>query len=356
MACCQIPRSHPRLAPGSGASSSGGATCLQLVSNVACSKKSQAVYQQTTTTRGWELRPLAQQHGSAGARTKKKLHDRFYVALVPLEPAMDWSGEELQEEDDVDMHAVETTNNDDRPSKPNRPDVAALDRRNTAVGGSNSQHGSCRSCRSSEEELPDSGQLSPPMFSSPSVASSVAFSRSGGFSPLRQHLSRDNHDVSSRTARQDLAKRLTLLAQRLTCGDELDESSLTRQVEQMEKAVSPPSSPRSPPRRQQNIDSPRRSETGSSLGSPLSLIRSQFSDLSVESYRDRERQREREIREEEDRQTRAKLGMSVAQAKKIIAESTKLNDELSTIVSNLKARQEETEVRIDSCSSLFGIY
>ncbi len=257
---------------------------------------------------------------------------------------MDWSGEELQEEDDADMHAVDTNSNDNKP-----PTGTATPDRRGAVGSissGRSHHGSCRSCRSSEEELPDAGQLSPPLFSSPSVASSVAYSGAGGFSPLRQQLSRDNRDVSSRTARQDLAKRLTLLAQRLTCGDELDESSLTRQVEQMEKAVSPPSSPGPRPRRQESIDSPRRSEAGSSLGSPLSLIRSQFSDLSVESYRDRERQRERELREEEeDRETRAKLGMSVAQAKKIIAESTKLNDELSTIVSNLKARQEETEVR-----------
>lgn len=155
-------------------------------------------------------------------------------------------------------------------------------------------------------------------------------------------------------ARHDLAKRLTLLAQRLSCGDELDESALTRQVEQMEKAVSPPSSPK--PRRQQSIDSPRPSEAGSSLGSPLSLIRSQFSDLSVESYRDRERQRERQLQEEEQREAQLKLGMSVKQAKKIIVESTKLNNELSTIVSNLKARQEEADVRINASLGCWVIY
>ena len=261
---------------------------------------------------------------------------------------MDWSGEELPEEDDIDMHAVETHH------QTRHSPTTALDRRGTVGSNSsnNSNRGGCRSCRSSEEELPD-GQFSPPLLSSPSVFSSAAFS-GGGFSPLRQQLSSDNRDVSSQTARHDLAKRLTLLAQRLSCDDGLDESALTRQVEQMEKAVSPPSSPK--PRRQQSIDSPRRSEAGSSLGSPLSLIRSQFSDLSVESYRDRERQRERQLQEEEEREAREKLGMSVKQAKKIIVQSTKLNDELSTIVGNLKARQEEADVRISNFAWMLAIY
>jgi hypothetical protein len=265
---------------------------------------------------------------------------------------MDWSGEELQEEDDIDMHAVDT-------NQPTRHSPTARDRRGTVGSNSssgsssnNSNRGGCRSCRSSEEELPDGHFSSPPLLS-PSVASSAAFSGSG-FSPLRRQLSLDNRDVSSQMARHDLAKRLTLLAQRLSCGDELDESALTRQVEQMEKAVSPPSSPK--PRRQQSIDSPRPSEAGSSLGSPLSLIRSQFSDLSVESYRDRERQRERQLQEEEQREAQLKLGMSVKQAKKIIVESTKLNNELSTIVSNLKARQEEADVRINASLGCWVIY
>jgi hypothetical protein len=174
-----------------------------------------------------------------------------------------------------------------------------------------------------------------------------------GFSinPLRRELSptyttlpEGIDAVTSRAARHDLAKRLSQLARRLTYdgSDNVDEMMVGTQLEQLERVVSGSKRVESDAHQHQtHLDSPGPSEVGSVLASPVSsLIRSRFSDLSASLQREREAEKERE---EEPQPTK---GMRGPQAKKVIAEMSKLNDELFTVVNNLKARQEESEVRI----------
>lgn len=266
--------------------------------------------------------------------------------------------QEEQQEEDEDLapeimyrdHHHETRS----PRSRYRDDYTPLTRQSTA---SSSRHIKCASCGSSNDgnhSLRD-GALSPPLLSSPSIASSISFpGQSGTMSPLRRQLSHstlpdDDRESLSRLKRHDLAKRLTLLAQRLSCGDEVDDSAVIDQVEQLEKVLSPPTSPR--PSRQQPYEtqSPRSpesfkspSEFGSVLGSPMSfMLRSQFSDLSIQSLREQERERERRLDAEENL---PKMGMTERQAKKVIAEAEKLNDEMQTVINNLRARQEEADV------------
>ncbi|POR32918.1 Uncharacterized protein TPAR_06854 [Tolypocladium paradoxum] len=202
--------------------------------------------------------------------------------------------------------------------------------------------------RSSDKGDIAEGVYTPPPFSSPSAASSLAFSNPGlsSFSPLRRELSHttlhdDVDNAAARASRQDLARRLSQLAQRLTYGesDDVDELVLGGQLDQLEKAVRRSRSPELP-RRPVSFDMRSRSDVGSVFGSPASpLIRSRFSDLSASWHREREAEREQEKQEPPP-----KMGMTVEQAKKVIAEMSKLNGELSTVVSNLQARQEESDL------------
>ncbi|XWW93492.1 hypothetical protein V2A60_001425 [Cordyceps javanica] len=300
---------------------------------------------------------------------------------------MEWLNEERQQAEDYDndMHAVEALHHHNHHSHgASFHSPVALDRRSTA--GSSISTGpapSTNSFRSSYDGYRDlHAPSSPPSHpaygqSSPSVVSSLNYSSvPGGWSPLHRQLSSTLSQSQAATAiprdpsrsRNELARRLTLLAQRLTCGDDVDELALVGQLEQMEKAVSPPSSPNPrrrqlpqqqqqqsppPPQSQGQAGSPlgprtpkspqARSETESVLGSPLSMIRSQFSDLSLTSLREREREREQERLAEEARASRERTGIAEAQAKQLIAEANKLNEELSQVAENLKARQEEME-------------
>ncbi|KAM0666783.1 hypothetical protein ACQRIT_005460 [Beauveria bassiana] len=301
---------------------------------------------------------------------------------------MEWLNEEWQQEEDSDndMHSVQALHHH---NSPHHRHVAsfdngsvALDRR--SIAGSSTSNGpapSTNNFRSSYDGYRDAPPPTspppppPPLVpysqSSPSVVSSLNYSaHPSGWSPLyRQPLSPPSQgqvataitrDAGS-SSRNELARRLTFLAQRLTCGGDVDELALAGQLEQMEKAVSPPSSP-NPRRRQLSPQQqqrpgpanrpldpqtpgspPPRSDTDSVLGSPLSMIRSQFSDLSLASMREREREREQERVAEEERESRARTGIAEAQAKQLIAEANKLNEELSQVAENLKARQEEME-------------
>ncbi|KAK8930030.1 hypothetical protein VCV18_002697 [Metarhizium anisopliae] len=147
--------------------------------------------------------------------------------------------------------------------------------------------------------------------------------------------------VTSRAARHDLARRLSHLARRLTYdgSDDVDEMMVGSQLEQLEKVVGGARSAESKKLPYQtSFNSPGRSDAGSVLGSPVSsLFRSRFSDLSASLHREREAEKEPED------ETPSKKGMTGTQAKKVIAEMNKLNEELSTVVNNLKARQEESE-------------
>lgn len=178
----------------------------------------------------------------------------------------------------------------------------------------------------------------------------MAFPNPGGsISPLRRDLSQMHtmlpegiDAVTSRAARHDLARRLSHLARRLTYdgSDDVDEMMVGSQLEQLEKVVGGARSAESKKLPYQtSFNSPGRSDAGSVLGSPVSsLFRSRFSDLSASLHREREAEKEPED------ETPSKKGMTGTQAKKVIAEMNKLNEELSTVVNNLKARQEESEV------------
>ncbi|KAJ4151022.1 hypothetical protein LMH87_011742 [Akanthomyces muscarius] len=298
---------------------------------------------------------------------------------------MEWLNQEWQQEedydDDNDMHAVQALhhhNSHHHGTSFHGPVV--LHRRSTAGSSTSDGHtpsttNSFRSSYGSYRHVPASS--SPPSQAaydqaSPSFVSSINYSSvPGGWSPLHRQPSFTPSQSQAAGAttpsprdtdagRNELARRLTLLAQRLTSGDDMDELALVGQLEQMEKTVSPPSSPnprrRQLPPQQQRYDrasvqsnpqtpkSPQsRSDAGSVLGSPVSLIRSQFSDLSISSLREREREREQERIAEEERELREQRGIAEAQAKELIAEANKLNEELSQVAENLKARQEEME-------------
>lgn len=202
------------------------------------------------------------------------------------------------------------------------------------------------------------------MRSSPSVgSSSYAFSGSSVLSPLRRELdashSRDGGDV--RAGKLELARRLSKLASRLTYGDSMEElMALDSQVNQIEQALggsigtgsvygSPPLSRRPRPL---NIETPVRKHRGSDMdgsaifSSPSSSFRNRFPDQmsptpsSSMMYHDR-----LDVFEEEEAPP-PKNGMTAAQSNKIIGELVKLNEELDTVVANLTARQEESDVSV----------
>ncbi|KAK5989293.1 hypothetical protein PT974_10806 [Cladobotryum mycophilum] len=163
--------------------------------------------------------------------------------------------------------------------------------------------------------------------------------------------------------KQELARRLSLLAQRLTYGDSMEELvALDSQVNQIEQALgggmggsgisSVLGSPRamgSPlskrdQRRPMSVQTPMRNsirsdfDGGALFSSPeSSFYRSQYSDMSPSLSRHHHEE------SEEEEQPPPKKGMSAQQANKVIAEMLKLNDELSTVVNNLQARQEESD-------------
>ncbi|KAF4999797.1 hypothetical protein FGRMN_2177 [Fusarium graminum] len=213
-----------------------------------------------------------------------------------------------------------------------------------------------------DHDIPD--LRTPSLLSSPSVASSLGFS-TGRVSPHKRDISGQSrvsslHDTSNNTSpsvrrsnrnsRDILAQRLSQLAHELTSGEEdlLDDSGvdiLTAQLDQLEgtkllkKSVSfsMPStpSPRPTPRRPLSLD--MYSPGDSIFGTPGSAFKTRFSDLGASIRRDPEPEPEAEP------DPPPNMGMTVAQAKKVIQEVTQLNEEMSQLVANLKARQEESD-------------
>lgn len=210
-----------------------------------------------------------------------------------------------------------------------------------------------------KEEPVDAGTCTSPPFSSPSIPSSIAYSNPGlSTSLLRRELSRTtpprNADaVTSRAVRYDLARRLSQLARRLTydgSDSNMDEIVLGNQLEELEKAVgrggSGPEEAQKLPGEAAMLDGAARRSNGSSAiaSSASSMLRSRFSDLSASLHREREAAALADAPRGIEEELSPKKGMSARQAKKVIAEMSKLNDELTSVVSNLKARQEESEV------------
>jgi hypothetical protein len=216
-----------------------------------------------------------------------------------------------------------------------------------------------------DQDIP--GLRTPSLLSSPSVASSLGFS-TGRVSPQKREQS--NHSrISSindssrnsspsvrrnnrpRNSRDVLAQRLSQLAHELTTGEDdlLDDSGvdiLTAQLDQLEgtkmleKTVSfsVPSTPSPRPNIRRPVSLDMYSPGESIFSTPGSAFKTRFSDLGASIRRDPAP----EPTPEPD--PPPNLGMTVAQAKKVIQEVTQLNEEMSQLVENLKARQEESDV------------
>lgn len=226
--------------------------------------------------------------------------------------------------------------------------MVQLPSRSCSCSRTHSRNGHVRSNSDRADSAPRPYTPSP-LRSSPSPASSLALTNPPpSYGPLPRQLSHstdgDHVDSpASRTSRHHLARRLSQLAHQLSYGgdggEDLDEPALGEQLNRLQQAVAS-GTPSPPSRRSTSLDMPSRSDMGSILGSPVSsMFRSRFSDLSASLQREHEAEREQERREPPQ-----KVGMTVEQANKVVAEMRKLNDELSAVVSNLKARQEESDV------------
>lgn len=254
-------------------------------------------------------------------------------------------------------------NDDDKPtgfealrrrSSSNRTSPSGLNRRIS------SQSTRTTSSTTRRESLAGSETPPPLMRSSPSVgSSSYGFSAgSSVLSPLRREVdftrSRDGGDI--RAGKLELARRLSMLAQRLTYGDSMEELvALDSQVNQIEQALGGGISPSvygSPPlsrkTRPLSLETPVRKNRHSDMdgsaifSSPSSLFRNRFADQ-LSPTPSSPMMRHDESEEEEEDAPPPKKGITAVQANKIIGELVKLNEELENTVTNLKARQEESE-------------
>ncbi|EGR47131.1 uncharacterized protein TRIREDRAFT_122833 [Trichoderma reesei QM6a] len=233
---------------------------------------------------------------------------------------------------------------------------ASLNRR---VSSQTSASASTRTTSSTTRHNSIAGSETPPplMRSSPSVgSSSYAFSGSSVMSPLRRELDLTRgHDGDISAAKLDLAHRLSMLAKRLTYGDSMEELvALHGQVDQLEQALGGGTSPSifgSPPLsrkpRPLSLGTPVRKNRGSDLdgsaifSSPSSSFRNRFADQLSPTPSASMMHRHDESEDEEP--PPPKKGMTAAQSNRVIAELVKLNEELETTVTNLKARQEESD-------------
>ena len=197
----------------------------------------------------------------------------------------------------------------------------------------------------STEQDSHSGSGTPPLpsLSSPSILSSLGFG-----TPRREAspslVSNGEADLSPASRRVRLARRLSRMAKQLLSEDGINEDALEQQVEQIERAMQAKASPPRPEQGPGRAGSPeptsrQRSERGSlSSSASSSLARSRISDLSAL------RRREPDLPPEKSDHERP--GMTVRQARKVISEVTKLNDDLVTAANNLRARQEESDVSL----------
>ena len=228
---------------------------------------------------------------------------------------------------------------------------------------------------SQSEDIENGTMTPPPLLSSPSIASSLG--ASSRFIPSQGRLShtssfqsqKERSSIPSSSAnRFTLALRLTHLAEQLKLdGNDIDEDALNDDVDRMETVFRTVSSPL----RSSSVSKPvarlLRSHTDSFTSRrynpsshsyqshhlscncnkpdniyfcapPLFPLRSRFSDLaaSLTERVDGEPAMEPEIP--------TKVGMTIEHANKVIAEATKLNEDLISAMENLRARQEESDV------------
>lgn len=189
---------------------------------------------------------------------------------------------------------------------------------------------------------------SPPHMSSPSQASSID-PFSAAVSPLRRDLSRttfhDEPEKPSSPSRVALARRLTHLAQQLTTDDDVDEAALTCQLDQLEQNFTAHS------QEPLNSTTAQRSRPGylglrSQSDQGGALLNSSVPYHGFPAHHRALSYRQVPLEGTQERQPEKRL--SIRQVNKIVAEATKLNEELTIVVSNLRARQEESDVGLFS--------
>lgn len=268
----------------------------------------------------------------------------------------------LREDEDGQLRQLNRAVLDHRPSIGRRPYESARDIRDVGLENIRTlSYGSYITKASDDEDESPDGTLSPPPLSSPSVASSLGRRSNSALIPQTRDRSRSiiqdevededeyeagpDPDEPTATGRHKLAWRLTRLAQQLADGDEADDDTLTRQIEGMERSFGRTHTPAKHPRSGMDSNMHTRSDQGSNFGpSPaLPFSPSRSSQLSASLMRNLELEPD-----EDDRGDRPspKKGMTAKQVKKVVDEAVKLNDELATVVENLKARQEESDVSV----------
>ena len=185
----------------------------------------------------------------------------------------------------------------------------------------------------------DHQELPPPVLSSPSAVSSVE--------SLRRELSRstlNDDDLPPAPTRLALAKRLSHLAKQLSDAEDIDDPALATQIDSLEKLIGKgrPGQQFSPPNRHWDAGRTRTrdSQSANSFTSSPTDFRHRLSDLSL-SFSPELKPRSEDAGDDE---ASLRADMTKRQARRIIAEATKLNDELTSVVENLRARQEEADV------------
>ncbi|KAM0213566.1 hypothetical protein ACHAQI_004213 [Fusarium lateritium] len=169
------------------------------------------------------------------------------------------------------------------------------------------------------------GLRTPSLLSSPSVASSLGFSTGRRLSQLAHELTSGEEDLLDDSGVDILTAQL----------DQLEGTKLLKKSVSFSMPSTPSPRPRPTPRRPLSLD--MYSPGDSIFGTPGSAFKTRFSDLGASIRRDPEPEPEPEP------EPPSNLGMTVAQAKKVIQEVTQLNEEMSQLVANLKARQEESD-------------
>lgn len=236
------------------------------------------------------------------------------------------------------MDGLRDDGDDDKEHQPHPCDSASVSSR------SSNDDLSIKSITNVSDDDDRDGSLSPPPLSSPSIASSLGLSASF-LNPFPDDHSRstlhdgDGPDEMPTIGRHVLAKRLARLVQQLADGEDVDDEALSDHIDRMENAFTKTQAPLKSQHRQ--LLSPQLRDYQNTLGSSLgsSASRSRFPDLPLS------RTKSPETEDDEERPPPRK-GMTAKQATMVIKEVTKLNDQLGTVVSNLTARQEESDVSL----------
>lgn len=217
--------------------------------------------------------------------------------------------------------------------------------------------GSAITRASDDEDASREDTLSPPPLSSPSIESSLGRHSNSLLSPQHQERSPspfhdgavfdDEEPEPSVVVRHKLAWRLARLAQQLADGDDVDDVTLSRQIGFMEDTFvrAHTTSEDSPSASPANLESRRiHSKSAHTQDSAEYPFPWQASQLPVSSARNPQPKVDRDEGDDDDDRPPTRKRMTARQGKRLVAEATKLNDELTAVVNSMKARQEESDV------------